>query len=763
MGTPMPCLDDQCTHCDETDELCAAGESEVQGLAQFDDHQTRPEMKSDSSCLSARPTHYCCRPARQVTSHRSAQHVVDVGPPDTSSVPARPTSCCQPPLPLDQSVPDCDVSLTSSCRPAGTTGGDDSDQDNRTAQMITTQKELVDEEGLRCAFQYEVTRWAQYAHRDKCHELYKKHKWKGLHPPPKNKCRGFPCPCTQVVTMAELDQHIQNKRRTLRLCQESVDQLQRRLALLLDTSTSNNVKDEAGVCAVRLHRQPREPQTEPETSDVSEQLEKEIPMERMARLQREDSDIGPIVRLRETFKQQPPIGTVMLESDSTKLLWSQWEMLLSENGVLFRQIPAKYDKPETKQMLIPAAVKADVIRRSHTGMCAGHLGVRKTLEQVRRRAYWSGWRKDVTRFCRRCDSCNRYCRGRPQKAAGLQPIASGMPWERLSIDLTGPHPRSKRGSVFICTCTDHWSKWSEAFAIPNKEAVTVARVLTEQVFCRMGVPLSILSDQGTEVDSSVMKELCRLLDIEKMHTTTYHPACNAQVERFHRTFNSMMAKVMEEDQSNWDRYIPYVLAAYRSTQHDSTGYSPNYLMLGREVRAGIDVVYGTMPEAMPTDHDSYVEEVEKRRRVAYCLVRQQLHRTAERNRRYYNIGLRPRTFQLGDKVYYFSPRKLQGKQDKRRKKRQGPLEVVKLLGPVNVLIQKSARTNPFVVHVDKLTPYLIQDGSSCGDGVPAERNQEGQESEEAPDGLGANAGYPDEDAGRDRPRRTVKKPARYQD
>lgn len=75
-------------------------------------------------------------------------------------------------------------------------------------------------------------------------------------------------------------------------------------------------------------------------------------------------------------------------------------------------------------------------------------------------------------------------------------MLTGAPFERLHVDLTGPHVRSRRGSVYIVTCVDPFTKWAEAFPAPNKEAATVARILVEQVICRLGVPLAIISDRG---------------------------------------------------------------------------------------------------------------------------------------------------------------------------------------------------------------------------------------------------------------------------
>jgi hypothetical protein len=73
--------------------------------------------------------------------------------------------------------------------------------------------------------------------------------------------------------------------------------------------------------------------------------------------------------------------------------------------------------------------------------------------------------------------------------------------------------------TYILTCIDPFTKWVEAFPLRNKEAETVARTLVEQVFCRFGVPIALLSDQGREVDGNIMREICRLMDIDKLRTT----------------------------------------------------------------------------------------------------------------------------------------------------------------------------------------------------------------------------------------------------
>ena len=100
--------------------------------------------------------------------------------------------------------------------------------------------------------------------------------------------------------------------------------------------------------------------------------------------------------------------------------------------------------------------------------------------------------------------------GQLPRTAQLQPLVTGGPFERIHTDLTGPHPRSRRGSQYILTCIDPFTKRAEAFAIPNREAATVARV------CRMGVQVALVSDRGKEVDGQLMREVCRLMNVNKL-------------------------------------------------------------------------------------------------------------------------------------------------------------------------------------------------------------------------------------------------------
>jgi len=96
------------------------------------------------------------------------------------------------------------------------------------------------------------------------------------------------------------------------------------------------------------------------------------------------------------------------------------------------------------------------------------------------------------------------------------------------------------------------------------------------------MPLQVLSDRGPEFESDLFSDLTKNMEINKIRTSAYKPSTNSTVERFHRTLNSMLGKVVSESQRDWDQKLPYVLATYRASVHYSIGYSRNCLFWGEK-------------------------------------------------------------------------------------------------------------------------------------------------------------------------------------
>ena len=414
--------------------------------------------------------------------------------------------------------------------------------------------------------------------------------------------------------------------------------------------------------------------------------------------QKQDPDLQFIYKTVEN-NVRPDWAEILGQSSTIKTYWHMWDDLHIRYGVLYRKT-----RSGIFLVIVPQKMKKDFFKIVHEDITNGHLGVKRTRLQTKRRAYWVGWSKDVERLCKECNQCARYHRGLPPKLGPLQPIPTGETWERLSIDITGPHPRSVTGKMYILTMMDQFSKFVEAVAIPNQEAKTVAKALVDNVIVRYGTPLQILSDRGTNFESTLFHELCIILKIDKIRTTSYHPSTNGMLERFDRTLNSMLARVVSDNQKDWCLHLPKVMAAYRATVHEATGFSPNFLVFAHENRAPMDLVFGRPledSEHRPT-YSEYVETMADTMESSYRTVREHLGKAAEIRKKRYDMKVRPSQFAIGTFVWYYTPRKYVGKSAKWQKFYTGPFLVIDVLPPVNYVLQKTKRSKSFVAHVDKL-------------------------------------------------------------
>ena len=455
--------------------------------------------------------------------------------------------------------------------------------------------------------------------------------------------------------------------------------------------------------------------------------------------QEADPDIQPVYDVVKSGSTPPSEDETTAFSAETKTLLTQLPQLhLDNSNILYRDW--QHRDQHFRQIVVPAASRRDIADQLHRGLNGGHLGLRRAERQLQKRYYWPGWRHEVRQAQRRCEACARYKKPQNPRQGQLQPMVVGEPWERIGIDITGPHLTSARGNSYILTVIDHFSKWVELFPIRNQEASTVAKILVDRIICQHGCPIQILTDQGPNFESDLFRELNRMLDIDKVRTSAYKPSTNGNIERFHSTLHAMMAKLVDSKHRHWDEWLPHIAFAYRTSVPETTGYTPFFLTYGREARIPADLVYGAPPDedqrAEPL-HD-FVDEQRFRLRESYSIARQELKRHAERRKRDYDLRVRPRHFTVGSMVWCLDPRRRTGRYKKWQAPYCGPFQITRQLGPVTYEIQKGPRTRPKVVHADKLKECVVQ-----------------SREDQPPPAIDPPISQPE------RPRRTIRRPRRF--
>ena len=206
--------------------------------------------------------------------------------------------------------------------------------------------------------------------------------------------------------------------------------------------------------------------------------------------------------------------------------------------------------------------------------------------------------EEVKQYVKQCLACIKRKVKVPDKAPMLS-ICSTQPMELVCIDFLKIEP-SKGGIENLLVITDHFTKFSHAIPTRNQSAKTTAKALLT-FFLNFGFPQKLHSDQGRNFESQIIKELCELTGIVKSRTTPYHPAGNGQCERMNQTLLNMLGTLADEQKADWKTYVPMVLHAYNSARHESTQFSPFYLMFSRHPRLPIDLVLGVEPIDVQTE------------------------------------------------------------------------------------------------------------------------------------------------------------------
>lgn len=420
--------------------------------------------------------------------------------------------------------------------------------------------------------------------------------------------------------------------------------------------------------------------------------------------QRNDPDLQHLLEWQNTG-HRPTWEQVASASPNVKSYWAQWDSIEMENGVLKRALEIGDGVSKKLQLLVPKIRVPEILKLLHSGTSGGHLGITKTLEKVRERFYWVNCKEDVKDWCRKCVVCATSNGPQKRRKAPMRQYNVGSPFERIAIDISGPFPTTDRGNKYILVAMDYFSKWVEAYAIPNQEAITVAETLVAELVSRFGVPLELHSDQGRNFESLVFQQMCDVMGIKKTRTTALHPQSDGMVERMNRTIGRHLAKVTSDHQRDWDRHLPLFLLAYRSAVHETTGQTPGSIVFGRELRLPCDLKFGCKPNEDLAGED-YVTDLRKRMDGIHERVRANIQEASNRMKERYDVKAEKGGFQTGDLVWLFDPRRRRGFSPKLQRSWDGPYEVLKRINDVIYKIKRKPCGKPRIVHFNRLCPYL---------------------------------------------------------
>jgi RNase H-like domain found in reverse transcriptase/Integrase zinc binding domain/Reverse transcriptase (RNA-dependent DNA polymerase)/Integrase core domain len=369
------------------------------------------------------------------------------------------------------------------------------------------------------------------------------------------------------------------------------------------------------------------------------------------------------------------------------------EFNVQANGLLYQERNGIY------RLVIPRTMIHKIINHLHVPPCAGHQGIKRTISLISARFYWQTLRSDVEHYISRCIPCQQRKAGKAAKfPLGLFELPD-RPFDTVHMDIVGPLPTNPRTrNSYILSFIDHFSKYCELIPIIEISAKTVARHFVLQIILRHGTPLKLVTDRGSNFVSALFQETCRLLQISRIQTTAYHPESNGMVERLHETMADIVSHYVSRNQKDWDQWLPYMAMAYRSTAHTTTGFSPHYLLYGREIRLAMDDDF----EPVGVPYDTF-DDLQTKLSEAYTLVRERLAANQHKQKSYYDRNKKTRNLNQGDLVFLYDPTIAKTKGSKFRKPWKGPFEILEKYSDLTYRLQLPGKQ--VVVHGNRLKLY----------------------------------------------------------
>lgn len=280
-----------------------------------------------------------------------------------------------------------------------------------------------------------------------------------------------------------------------------------------------------------------------------------------------------------------------LEDDKEKQLLSK-QFCLLDNRLHKKLVPMQGQSLDSNcRLYVPRDIRNQLLNAYHEG--ASHPGNHANLRNLRVRYWWPGMRKTVYAHIRACDKCAErkvdYSGPAPIKSISAD-ITSPIPgiFSKIGIDVMHIGRRSSSGKRLIVTAICYSTKYAVSKALSNERSDTICDFLVHDVFNVYGIPLEIVSDNGSCFRSDHYQKLAAKAQARPIFTSGYRPTANSVVERVQGSLKNVLHFFVRKSPGNWDKYVSFALWAYNTSVHSVTGFAPYFLVFGCLPRGVVD-------------------------------------------------------------------------------------------------------------------------------------------------------------------------------
>jgi transposase InsO family protein len=345
--------------------------------------------------------------------------------------------------------------------------------------------------------------------------------------------------------------------------------------------------------------------------------------------------------------------------------------------------------------------KIKILREFHEQPIGGHLGMNRIFGRLKQYISWPGMKKEIEDYRRQCEVCQKYKITQNKTKLPLQITDTpDMAWQKCSMDIVGPLTPTLQDNKYLLTFQDGLSKFTIAVPIKQQDARTLARAFVEEIILKFGIPQVLLTEQGSNFLNELFSNVCKLLRVKPIKTSTYRPQTNGALERTHRVLVEYFRCYILDNQTDWDHWI-YATFVFNTTPHSGTSFTPFELLFGRKPN-----IPGILQEPVEIryNYDSYVRELQSRLQSCYNVARSHLNAKKEKSKEYYDRNTNVPLFAVGEKVLLHDEKVRHGRSAKLSPPFIDPYKII-AVEDVNVTL-RLPRNKTLRVHCNRLKPFF---------------------------------------------------------
>jgi hypothetical protein len=357
---------------------------------------------------------------------------------------------------------------------------------------------------------------------------------------------------------------------------------------------------------------------------------------------------------------------------------------IARNGIIYVK------NKGINKIVIASDLKKQIIEEYHDKM--GHPGINKTVKLISQFYWWKDSFNDIKNHINSCETCQLVKISRKPTLGHLKPLETPkQPMELIGMDtiVMGSAAHNTKAK-YIQLVIDHHSRYVWAFATPTNTTQSSINILST-IFRTFGTPKRLLTDNGTNYTSKQFKNFLAENKVIHSLTSPYHPQTNATCEKTNGTIvEKLRIAIKEKNHRKWSTLLPEVVNFFNNTPHDSTGFTPRFLMFGTR----------DSPEFSEAEQIT----LEKAREIAVERTEKMKAKHKER----YDKCHKNIEFNIGDLVKRKVPENHPSK-NKITARNEGPFEILEKKSPLTYIIGKLDNEkiiNSTQAHISQLQPFI---------------------------------------------------------